>query len=102
IKELSILLHLFLLLRFTKKNLPYGRVGLGINECAFCKEKCHWKTQCPKKLRANKKNFKSPSSNVAAVDAPSTIGSGSDHVYSSETTQISDIAEQLQKLFATQ
>jgi hypothetical protein len=83
------------------KGKPQGRVGVGIDECAFCKEKGHWKAQCPK-LRANKKNFKSPSSNVDAVDAPSTVGSSSDRVYPSETTQISDIAEQLQKLLATQ
>ncbi|KAI5413937.1 hypothetical protein KIW84_058184 [Lathyrus oleraceus] len=24
-----------------------GRVGLGIDECTFCKEKGHWKAQCP-------------------------------------------------------
>jgi hypothetical protein len=84
------------------KGKPQGRVGLGIDECAFCKEKGHWKTQCPKLLRANKKNFKSPSSNVATA-ARTTIASGSDHVYPYETTsQISDIAEQLQKILATQ
>jgi transposase InsO family protein len=84
------------------KGKPQGRVGLGIDECAFCKEKGHWKTQCLKLLRANKKNFKSPSSNVATA-ARTTIASGSDHVYPYETTsQISDIAEQLQKILATQ
>jgi hypothetical protein len=62
------------------KGKPQGRVGLGIDECAFCKEKGHWKTQCPKLLRANKKNFKSLSSNVATA-ARTTIASGSDYVY---------------------
>ncbi|CAI8610566.1 unnamed protein product [Vicia faba] len=82
------------------KGKPQGRVGLGIDECVFCKEKGHWKTQCPK-LKACKKNFKRPSSNVV-VAASTTIGSGSDHAYTSETTsQISDIAEQLQNLLVT-
>lgn len=36
-----------------------GRIGLGNDECSFCKEKCPWKSQCPKMLRANKKNSKS-------------------------------------------
>ncbi|CAI8591130.1 unnamed protein product [Vicia faba] len=48
----------------------------------------------------SKINFKSPSSNVVA--AFTTIGSGSNHVYPYETTQIYDIVEQLQKLLATQ
>ncbi|KAI5443891.1 hypothetical protein KIW84_012508 [Lathyrus oleraceus] len=53
------------------------------------------------KPQASKKNFKSLSSNVVA--APTTIGSGFDHVYPSETTsQIAGIAEKLQKLLATQ
>lgn len=83
------------------KGKPQGRVGFDIDECAFCKEKGHWKAQCPKLLKASKKNFKSLSSNVVA--APTTIGSGFDHVYPSETTsQIDDIAEKLQKLLATQ
>ncbi|PNX54317.1 gag-pol polyprotein [Trifolium pratense] len=89
------------------KGKPQGRAELGIDECAFCKEKGHWKAQCPKKFRGDQKNFqknfKSSSSNVATVAAPSTIGYGSNHVYSSETTsQISNITEQLQKLLATQ
>lgn len=83
------------------KGKPQCRVGFGIDECVFCKEKGHWKAQYSR-LKASKKIFKSPSSNVV-VAAPTTIGSGSDHVYPSETTsQIFDIAEQLQKLLATQ
>jgi len=39
------------------KGKPQGRVELCIDECAFCKEKGHWKAQCPKLLRANKKEF---------------------------------------------
>lgn len=74
------------------KGKPQGRVGFGIDECGFCKEKGHWKAQCPRLLKASKKNFKSPSSDV--VVALTIIGSGSDHVYPSEiTSQISDIIE---------
>ncbi|KAK2387439.1 hypothetical protein QL285_061222 [Trifolium repens] len=85
----------------THKEKPQGRVRLGNDECAFCKEKGHWKAQCPKLLsKTNTKNFTAPSSNVA-VAAPSTFGSG--YAYPPETTsQISDLAEQLQKLLATQ
>ncbi|KAK2377815.1 hypothetical protein QL285_078448 [Trifolium repens] len=76
------------------KGKPQGRYRHDIDECAFCKEKGHWKAQCPKKLRGDKNNFKSSPSNIATV---------ANDVYSSETTsQISDIAEQLQKLLATQ
>lgn len=49
------------------KGKPQGRVGHGIDECAFWKEKGHWKAKCPKLLKENKKNFKSPSSNVVAT-----------------------------------
>lgn len=55
------------------------------DECAFCKEKNHWKTQCLKLLRANKKIFKSLSSNIVVV-ALTTIGFDSSHVYPVETT----------------
>ncbi|CAI8599151.1 unnamed protein product [Vicia faba] len=62
------------------KGKPQGRVELRIGECAFCKEKGHWEAQRPRMIKATKKNFKSPSSNVVVV-APTTIGSGSDRVY---------------------
>ncbi|CAI8611808.1 unnamed protein product [Vicia faba] len=53
------------------------------------------------KLQVIQKIFKSPSSNVV-VAAPTTVGSGSDCAYPSETTsQIYDIVEQLQKLLTT-
>ncbi|XP_073221550.1 uncharacterized protein [Cicer arietinum] len=85
-----------------KKKTSQGRVGLGNDDCAFCKEKDHWKARCPKLGRAHKKNFRGPSSNVVA-SAPPTIDSSSGSVYSSESaSQISDIAEQLQRLLATQ
>jgi hypothetical protein len=85
------------------KGKPQGRFRHDIDECAFCKEKGHWKAECPKKLRGGKNNLKSPPSNVATMAAPSTTDFGNNHVYSSETTsQISEITEQLQKLLATQ
>jgi len=67
-----------------QRGKPQGRVGIGNDEFDFCKEKGHWKAQCPKLGRANKKNFRSPSSNVVA--APSAIGSSSGYAYSSDTT----------------
>jgi plasmid maintenance system antidote protein VapI len=78
----------------THKGKLQGRVVLGNDECAFCKEKGHWKAQCPKLLlRSNSKNVMTPTSNVAAATSS----------YPSEaTSQISDLAEQLQKLLATQ
>ncbi|XP_039688543.1 uncharacterized protein [Medicago truncatula] len=88
-----------------QRGKPQGRVAIGNDECAFCKEKGHWKAQCPKLGRANRKNFRGPSSNVvaAAPSASSTVGSSSSYAYSSDTaSQISDITEQLQKLLSTQ
>jgi plasmid maintenance system antidote protein VapI len=78
----------------THKGKLQGRVVLGNDECAFCKEKGHWKAQCPKLLlRSNSKNVMTPTSNVVAATSS----------YPSEaTSQISDLAEQLQKLLATQ
>ncbi|RHN70428.1 putative transcription factor interactor and regulator CCHC(Zn) family [Medicago truncatula] len=88
-----------------QRGKPQGRVGIGNDECAFCKEKGHWKAQCPKLGRANRKNFRGPSSNVVAVapSASSTVGSSSGYAYSSDTaSQLSDITEQLQKFLSTQ
>ncbi|KAI5437872.1 hypothetical protein KIW84_023840 [Lathyrus oleraceus] len=83
------------------KGKPQDRVRIDIDEFYFCKEKGHCKAQCLGS-KASKKNFKSPSSNIVAT-ASSTIGSGSDHVYSSETTsQIYDIEDELQKILSTQ
>ncbi|CAJ2653279.1 unnamed protein product [Trifolium pratense] len=47
------------------KGKPQGRVG--IDECAFCKQKGHWKANCPQLMKAGRKNFKTPSSNVALL-----------------------------------
>lgn len=78
-----------------------GRIELGNDEFAFCKEKWHWKSQCPKLLKANKKNLKSPSSNITVV-AHTTIDFSSINVYPFEiTSQIFDIAKWIQKIFAT-
>ncbi|GAU48472.1 hypothetical protein TSUD_405650 [Trifolium subterraneum] len=78
----------------THKGNSQGRVRLGNDECAFCKEKGHWKAQCPKLLlKSNSMNFSAPSSNVV-VTAPSTFGSS--YAYPPGTTsQIYDLAEQL-------
>ena len=74
---------------------PQERVG--IYECYFCKEKGHWKAQCPKLLKLGRKNFKTPMSHVI-VDAPFTIspsGHGIGHVYPSKTPlQVSGLVEQ--------
>ncbi|XP_074566109.1 uncharacterized protein LOC141822675 isoform X1 [Curcuma longa] len=83
------------------KNKSQGRVGH--DECSYCKEKGHWKAQCPKLLKSqkhfnqfNQKNFKAPSSNIVA--AP-----GTGHPSTPETTsQVVDLAEQFQKFLATQ
>jgi hypothetical protein len=69
---------------------PRGRAEIGIDECAFCKEKGHWKAQCPKLLRASRTNFKAPSSNVAS------------HFPYQTTSQASDLIEQFQKFLSTQ
>lgn len=37
-----------------------SRIGLGIDDCAFCKKKDHSKSQCLKLLRENKIFLKSP------------------------------------------
>lgn len=62
------------------KRKPHGSVGVGIDECAFCKEKHHCKLQYPILLKASKKIFKIPSSNIV-VAPPTTIGSGFDLIY---------------------
>jgi hypothetical protein len=72
------------------KGKPQGRAVLGIDECAFCKEKGHWKIQCPKLLKASRTNFKAPSSNVVAYPPGQT------------TSQASDLVEQFQKFLSTQ
>jgi hypothetical protein len=71
------------------KGKPQGRAWIGVDECAFCKDKGHWKAQCPKLLKASGTNFKAPSSNVVA---PSIVGS----------SQASDLVEQFQKFLSTQ
>ncbi|MCI19656.1 gag-pol polyprotein, partial [Trifolium medium] len=72
------------------KGKPRGRAEIDIDECAFCKEKGHWKAQCPKLLRASRTNFKTPSSNVAAHSPDQT------------TSQASNLIEQFQKFLSTQ
>ncbi|XP_045796078.1 uncharacterized protein LOC123890503 [Trifolium pratense] len=89
------------------KGKPQGRVGVGIDECAFCKQKGHWKSNCPQLMKAGRKNFKPPSSNVAAatssIVAPPSVGSGIGSAYPSETnSHVFDLAEQFQKFLATQ
>jgi len=76
----------------THKGKPQGRVGLGNDECAFYKEKGHWKTQWRKLLlKSNTKNFTIPTSNVVVVP-PSTFGSI--YIYPFETTsQISNLCK---------
>ncbi|MCI00908.1 gag-pol polyprotein [Trifolium medium] len=85
------------------KGKHQGRAGIGFDECSFCREKGHWKAQCPKLLKASRTNFRSPSSNVADI-APALVGSSIGHIYSPETTsqQASDLVEQFQKFLSTQ
>ncbi|PNX95116.1 SPX domain-containing protein 1-like, partial [Trifolium pratense] len=89
------------------KGKPQGRVGVGIDECAFCKQKGHWKSNCPQLMKAGRNNFKAPSSNVAAatssIVAPPSVNSGIGSAYPSETnSHVFDLAEQFQKFLATQ
>lgn len=87
---------------FIHKVKYQGKIELGNDECVFYKEKCHRKSQCHKLLKSNKKNFKSPSSNVVVVATLTTTSVGSNYVYPSKTTsQIFDIVDQLQKTLAT-
>lgn len=51
------------------KGKSQGMVGIGNDECAFCK-KGHWIAQCPKLLRSNWRSFKTPS-NIDVVVPPS-------------------------------
>ena len=74
------------------KGKPQGRAGIGSDECAFCKEKGHWKAQCPKLLKANRTNFMAPSSNVVSPTAPTMVG----------TSQASDLVAQFQKFLSSQ
>ncbi|XP_019416336.1 PREDICTED: uncharacterized protein LOC109327614 [Lupinus angustifolius] len=95
------------------KGKSQGRVNY--DECSFCKEKGHWKAQCPKLLKKEQpyqppqwrppqskyRNFQhtSQSSNVAAATAvspsatPGMVHSGSN---------MSDLVEQFQKFLASQ
>jgi len=74
------------------KGKPQGRADIGSDECAFCKEKGHWKAQCPKLLKANRTNCMAPSSNVVSPVAPTMVG----------TSQASDLVAQFQKFLSTQ
>ncbi|KAH7571721.1 hypothetical protein JRO89_XS04G0125500 [Xanthoceras sorbifolium] len=99
------------------ENKPYSRVGF--DECSFCKQKGHWKSQCPKlsnraqQSQQQKYQFKPPQSvnqsqprtyrppqfNTAAiVPSPDSIGFGSP----SSTPTLASLSEQLQKLIAAQ
>ncbi|XP_045810861.1 uncharacterized protein LOC123905293 [Trifolium pratense] len=84
----------------SNKGKPQGRVDVGIDECAFCKQKGHWKSNCPQLMKAGRKNFKAPSSSVVA---PPSVSSGIGSAYPSETnSHVFDLAEQFQKFLATQ
>ncbi|CAL9025442.1 unnamed protein product [Prunus brigantina] len=74
--------------------MPCPRVAA--DECTFCKEKDHWKSQCP--ILLNKKSqpqqvFPSKRSPTAAVV--------SSHCESSASPTVSLIAQQFQKLCST-
>ena len=103
----------------SNQNKPYSRVAS--DECSYCKEKGHWKSQCPK-LRAQQqqsnsrppqqqfstwksnnqsqqRSYRPSQPNTAAVVPPSdSFASGS----SSLTPSMSSLAEQFQKFLATQ
>jgi hypothetical protein len=49
------------------QNKPYIRVGF--DECSFCKQKGHWKAQCPK-LRQQNQAWKSSSQSQSNAHRP--------------------------------
>ena len=95
---------------FNNQNKPYTRVAF--DECSFCKQKGHWKAQCPKLRQQNQsqqqsqawkpgnqsqsnahrppQGYKPPQSNTAAV------------VSSGPFTDPSTLAEQFQKFLSLQ
>ncbi|KAL5753750.1 hypothetical protein ACOSP7_021970 [Xanthoceras sorbifolium] len=99
------------------ENKPY--LSVGFDECSFCRQKGHWKSQCPKlgnrapQSQQQKHQFKPPQSvnqsqprpyrppqfNIAVVvPSPDSLGFGS----SSSTPTLTSLSEQLQKLIAAQ
>lgn len=99
------------------ENKPHSKVG--IDECSFCKQKGHWKAQCPKLLNRGpqphqqKHQFRPPQFgnqsqprpyrpsqfNTAAVVPPSdSFGFGA----SSSNPTLAALTEQFQKFLATQ
>ncbi|XP_061986794.1 uncharacterized protein LOC133705519 [Populus nigra] len=86
------------------QNKPYTRVGF--DECSFCKQKGHWKAQCPKLRQQNQawksgnpsqsnahrppQGYKPQHHNIAAVASPGSI------------TDPNILAEQFQKFLSLQ
>ncbi|XP_061949876.1 uncharacterized protein LOC133673190 isoform X2 [Populus nigra] len=86
------------------QNKPSTRVGF--DECSFCKQKGHWKAQCPKLRQQNQawksgsqsqfnahrpsQGYKPPHHNTTAIASPSSI------------TDPSTLAEQFQKFLSLQ
>lgn len=97
----------------SNKGKSYGKVGH--DECSFCKNKGHWKAQCPKLLNKPQqtqqpsqwrspsqfnqrsfKQFRPPTSNTNAVIPPSNEST------SLSSPSVADLAEQFQRFLATQ
>lgn len=70
------------------------RTRVAIDECSFCKQKGHWKTQCPKLLSKGSQQISKSKHYHTAATTPS-------EEQSVATSTLSLIAEQLQKLIST-
>ncbi|XP_062100793.1 uncharacterized protein LOC133806717 [Humulus lupulus] len=105
------LLRIPLSLQFLISQPPtINTAKVGYDECNFCKQKGHWKAQCPKLLNRVQSPNQSPhwksgnqphrplhsmSSNMAAIVPPTDSGS-------TPSTSIDTLTEQFQKFIASQ